>query len=76
MDLSWAEQAKQALRDREKQLDLRRLALGKIVTYLVDENFPIAHLNAITEIVIRFNYSAQAQEEIFAFADELCKKYE
>ena len=46
-----------------------------IVNYLVEENFPPEHLNAISKIVGLFNDCEDSETEIFKFVDRLYKKY-
>jgi len=49
--------------------------LDKIISYLIDEDFPKEHLSALLRIVTMFNYSEESEAVIFKFAEEL-KKYE
>jgi len=46
-----------------------------IVNYLVEEDFPYEHLDAIIKIVGLFNDCEESETEIFEFVSELYKKY-
>lgn len=49
--------------------------LGWIVHYLVQEDFPLVHLKALTKIVGLFNDCRESEAEIFEFAINLYQKY-
>ncbi len=49
--------------------------LGWIIEYIIKENFGERHLTALMHIIGLFNDCAEAEAEIFAFADALYKKY-
>ncbi len=47
----------------------------KMVIYLIDENFPVRHLQVLAKIIGLFNDCAEAEQEIFDFAQKLFDKY-
>ena len=50
-------------------------ALKDIVSYLVEEDFPIRHLKSIQTLVSLFNWSSRSEEEIFSFIEYVHDKY-
>jgi hypothetical protein len=46
-----------------------------IVNYLVEENFPYEHLEAISEIIGLFNYCKESEKEVFEFSKKLSAEY-
>lgn len=46
-----------------------------IVSYLVEEDFPLEHLDAIIHIIGLFNDCKESEAEIFEFEKELYAKY-
>ena len=49
----------------------RQKVLEWMTKYLVDENFPMEHLDAIAKIVSHFNEDEQTESNIFGFANKL-----
>lgn len=49
--------------------------LSHIVYYLVEEDFPYPHLEAIYGLVTLFNWSDKSEREIFDFVEDLKTKY-
>jgi hypothetical protein len=55
--------------------DAKSVLVGRIAEYLIGEDFPIAHLEAILIIITRFNWSDKTEASVFEFAKTLEKEF-
>jgi len=61
--------------DKKFQDQRRQRKLIWIINYLVEEDFPSEHLDAISHIIGLFNEDKESERRIFEFANKLYKKY-
>jgi hypothetical protein len=53
----------------------RQQLIGWIIEYIIDERFPIQHIEALKTIICTFNLNQSSEAEIFEFAEIIRKKY-
>lgn len=49
--------------------------LVRMVNYLVEENFPNEHLEALFKIIRWFNWSEDSERDVFEFSKKLHKRH-
>ncbi len=54
-------------------METKRELIGWINEYIISEQFPLEHLEALKHIICMFNDSEESEKKIFKFADEIMK---